>query len=194
MSYWNELNNTQEPSSYGIIPNGTIAKVKMTIKRGKYNDSKQGWLDDYASKSIVTGNIYLNAEYTILEGKYARRKVWGLIGLQNQTNPERDNIGKAFIKSILNSAYGLSAKDKSEDAVAKRKIENFKTLDGIEFAARIDVTKDLKGASRNEIRAAITPDHKEYAEVMGKIHSQITTQQSFTQISNNINSNRPNWA
>ena len=195
MTYWNDLNTYEEKqTNYGLIPNGTIAKVKMTIKRGQYNDPVQGWTDDYASKSIISGNIYLDAEYTVLEGKYAKRKIWGLIGLQSQNGPEWTNIGKSFIKGIINSAKGISTKDNSDAAVAARQIDNFKPLDGIDFIARIDVTKDPQGNSRNEIRAAITPDHKEYAAVMGGIHSQIILQQSSTQINNNINSSRPNWA
>lgn len=185
-NYWNELNNFEDTSSsFGLIPNGTIAKVKMTIKKGKYNDLAKGWTEDYASKSIVTGNIYLDVEYTVLEGRYAKRKVWGLIGLESQNGPGWNNIGKAFIKGIINSAKGISSRDTSESAMETRKIDNFKPLDGVEFIARIDITKDPKGESRNEIRAAITPDHKDYDAVMGKI----------TTINNhNINNNRPAWA
>ena len=40
-------------------------------------------------------------------------------------------------------------------------------LDGLEFAARIDIEKDGRGEDRNTIKAAIEPDHKDYALVMG---------------------------
>ncbi len=192
-NYWNELNKYEEPSSYGLIPNGTIAKVRMTIRRGNYNDPEQGWTDGYASKSIISGSIFLDVEYTVLEGKYAKRKVWGLIGLHSNNGPEWTNIGKAFIKGIINSAKGISSRDTSDAAVEARKIDNFKPLDGIEFVARIDVTKDQKGESRNEIRTAITPDHKDYSSVMGKVYNALNQKHS-TQTSNNINNNRPNWA
>jgi hypothetical protein len=37
----------------------------------------------------------------------------------------------------------------------------------LEFAARIDIEKDGRGEDRNTIKAAIEPDHKDYALVMG---------------------------
>ncbi len=194
MNYWNELNTYEEPvSSYGLIPNGTLAKVRMTIKPGGYNDEAQGWLDGYANKSIISDAVYLDTEYVILEGKYAKRKIWGIIGLHSQNGPEWTNMGKAFIKSIMNSAKGISPKDNSDAAVIARKIDSFKPLDGIEFVARIDVTKDQKGNSRNEIRAAITSDHNDYALVMGRVSTPAGYQSQSNQ-STNSNSNRPNWA
>ncbi|MFC0210735.1 hypothetical protein, partial [Chelativorans intermedius] len=40
-------------------------------------------------------------------------------------------------------------------------------LDGLEFVARIDIGTDAMGEEKNEIRAAVTPDHRDYAQVMG---------------------------
>ena len=140
-NYWTDLNNYQEPTSnYGLIPNGTIAKVKMTIKPGGYNDPTQGWIDGYASKSDK-GTIALDVEFVVLEGQYRKRKVWGKIGLHSNNGADWGNMGKAFIKGILNSAKGILPKDNSESAIAARKINSFKPLDGIEFVARIDITK-----------------------------------------------------
>jgi hypothetical protein len=185
MSYWNELNKYEVPvANYGLIPNGTIVKVRMTIKPGGYNDPEQGWADGYATKS-EKGTIALDVEFVVLEGQYTKRKVWGKIGLCGNNGPDWSNMGKAFIKSILNSAKGISPKDNSEAAMLARKIDSFKPLDGIEFIARIDVTKDQEGNDKNEIRAAITPDHKDYDEAMGKVS--IST-------NNHTNANRPNWA
>lgn len=191
--YWNELNKYEEPSSYGLIPNGTIAKVRMAIKRGNYDDPEQGWLGGYATKSPISGSVFLDVEYTVLEGKYAKRKVWGLIGLSSASGPEWANMGKAFIKAIINSSKGISPKDTSEAAVAARSIESFKPLDGIEFVARIDVTKDPRGESRNEIRMAITPDHKDYSSTVRNAFALSSSQQQSAQSNNNVNYNRPDW-
>ena len=58
-----------------------------------------------------TGAVYLDAEYTVLEGPYARRKVWSLIGLYSPKGPDWANMGRGLIRGILNSARGVSDKD-----------------------------------------------------------------------------------
>ena len=45
----------------------------------------------------------------------------------------------------------------------------FADLDGLEFVARIDLGTDTNGEAKNEIRAAVTPDHRDYAQVMGRV-------------------------
>ncbi|WP_246588160.1 hypothetical protein [Paracoccus bogoriensis] len=76
-------------------------------------------------------------------------------------------MGRSMIRGMLNSARGISDKDQSPQAQAARRINGFADLDGIEFVARIDVGSDAMGEEKNEIRAAVTPDHRDYAQVMG---------------------------
>jgi hypothetical protein len=73
---------------------------------------------------------------------------------------------------MLNSARGISDKDMSAEAQAARRISGFADLDGIEFIARIDIGTDASGDDKNEIRSAVTPDHRDYAQVMGAAPSQ----------------------
>ena len=186
MTYWNDFNN-EDQSGYDLIPSGTLVKVKLNIKPGGYNDETQGWVDGYATKSLKTGAIYLDAEFVILEGKYAKRKIWSLIGLHSSKGPEWESMGKHFIKSMINSAKGISPKDNTEAAVAARSITEFAAIEGLEFVARIDVTNDENGHLKNEIKKVITPEHKDYAVVMNGANSRYL-QQSFN------NSNRSNWA
>ena len=192
MAKWNDFNNLEEQSSdYGVIPNGTIAKVRMTIKPGGYNDESQNWTGGYATKNPETGSISLNAEFTVLEGQYAKRKVWGKIGLHSENGPEWPIMGRQLVRSMLNSARGISAKDTSEKAVAARQVKSFADLDGIEFIAKIGTYVNQYGEQKNELKAVITPDHKDYATVKNANASQ--TQHQHTQPTNN-NSNRSNWA
>jgi hypothetical protein len=76
-------------------------------------------------------------------------------------------MGRSLIRGILNSARGISDKDTSPQAQAARRIASFADLDGLEFVARIDIGTDTNGEDKNEIRTAVTPDHKEYAALMG---------------------------
>jgi len=164
MSLWNDFNDAQ--SNANVIPKGTLAKVRLTIRPGGFDDPAQGWTGGYAKRGN-TGAVYLDAEYTVLDGQYAKRKIWSMIGLYSPNGPNWANMGRSLIRGILNSSRGLSDKDKSPEAQARRRINGFADLDGLEFVARIDVGTDTNGDEKNEIRNAVTIDHKEYAQIMG---------------------------
>jgi hypothetical protein len=165
-SSWNDFNDAKQGSN--LIPKGTLAKVRLTIRPGGYDDPSQGWTGGYATRSS-SGSVYLSGEFTVLEGPYARRKVFTLIGLSSPKGPEWGNMGRAFIHGMLNSARGLSAKDNSPSAQAARRISGFAELDGLEFVARIDIGTGSDGEDKNEIRSAISPDHRDYAALMGGV-------------------------
>ena len=97
---WNDFNDAQNTS---IMPKGTIIKARLTIRPGGYDDPAQGWTGGYATRGD-SGAVYLNAEFTVLEGLYARRKIFTLIGLYSPKGPEWANMGRALIRGILNSA------------------------------------------------------------------------------------------
>ncbi|HBG98249.1 MAG TPA: hypothetical protein DDY29_05820 [Rhodobacteraceae bacterium] len=164
MSHWNDFNDAQ--SNTNVIPKGTLAKVRLTIRPGGFDDPGQGWTGGYA-RCGSTGAVYLDAEYTVLEGPYAKRKIWSLIGLYSPKGPDWANMGRGLIRGMLNSARGVSDKDNSPEAQARRRINGFGDLDGLEFVARIDIGRDTNGEERNEIKSAVMPDHRDYAQIMG---------------------------
>lgn len=166
---WSDFNSAEEQSEYDVIPKGTLVKVRMTIKPGGYDDPQQGWTGGYATRNDTKGSVYLNCEFVVLEGKYAKRKIWTLIGLYSPNGPEWANMGRSFVRGILNSARGIKGKDESPQAQQARRISGFADLDGIEFVAKLGIAEDQNGDDKNEIRVAITPDHKEYAAIMGQI-------------------------
>ena len=90
-----------------------------------------------------------------------------MIGLYSPNGPSWANMGRGLVRGILNSARGLSDKDDSPEAQNARRIAGFADLDGLEFVARIDVGKDANGEDKNEIRSAVTRDHRDYAALMG---------------------------
>lgn len=166
MGSWNDFNDAK--TNINLIPKGTLAKVRLTIRPGGFDDPAQGWTGGYATRGS-TGAVYLNGEFTVLEGQYARRKIFTLIGLYSPKGPDWGNMGRSLVRGILNSARGISDKDMSPEAQAARRIGGFADLDGIEFVARIDVGTDANGDDKNEIRSAVTPDHKDYAAIMGAV-------------------------
>ncbi len=192
MSYF-DFNNAEDQTGFDLIPKGTLVKVRMTIRPGGFDDPAQGWTGGYATQSQTTGSVYLNCEFVVLEGKYARRKMWSLIGLHSPKGPEWANMGRAFIKGILNSARGVHPGDNSPQAQQARRIQGFQDLDGIEFVARVDVEKDQNGEDRNVVKQAITPDHKDYAALMGQPSVAPAAPQQ-TQAAPATPPNRPSWA
>ena len=169
MSDWNDFNSADDQYGFDLIPKGTLVKVRMTIRPGGFDDASQGWTGGYATQSETTGSVYLNCEFVVLEGEYARRKLWSLIGLFSHKGSEWANMGRAFIKGILNSARGLHPKDISPQAQQARRIQGFADLDGIEFVGKVEMEKDQYEEDKNVMRTAITPEHGQYAKLMGQI-------------------------
>ena len=165
MASWNDYNDaTQNPN---LIPKGTIVRVRLTIRPGGFDDPSQGWTGGYATRGS-TGAVYLNGEFTVLEGAYAKRKIFTLIGLYSPKGPDWAGMGRSFLRGMLNSARGISDKDVSPQAQAARRIVGFADLEGLEFLAKTDHGTDAGGEAKNEIRMAVTPDHRDYAAAIGR--------------------------
>jgi hypothetical protein len=190
---WNDFNSADDQNGFDIIPKGTLVKVRLSIRPGGYDDASQGWTGGYATQSHTTGSVYLNCEFVVLDGPYAKRKMWSLIGLHSPKGPEWANMGRAFVKGILNSATGFHPSDNSSQAQQARRIQGFADLDGIEFVAKVDLDKDQYGEAKNVIKTAITPDHKDYAAVMGAVNRSAAPTQPSAPVSP-APSGRPSWA
>ena len=167
MNTWTDFNDAEQQQGFDLIPKGTTVKVRMTIKPGGHDDPAQGWTGGYATESFDTGSVYLACEFVVLEGAYARRKMWSNIGLHYSKGPTWGQMGRSMIRGILNSARNVHPQDNSPQAASARRIQGFHELDGIEFLARVDVEKDAKGEDRNVVKLVVEPDHKDYAALMG---------------------------
>jgi len=183
MNYIN-LNNAPA-QDLELIPHGTIAKVMMKIIPGGYDDMSKGWTDGYATQSGYSGSVYLKCEFNILEGKFKDRKVYSLIGLHSDKGPKWKEMGESFMRAIMESKHGLSSKDYSEEAEKVRNLRGFYKLDNILFVARVDITKDINGASKNEIKYAITADHTDYTRVMNLGKERVMTDNNSNQRASN---------
>jgi hypothetical protein len=94
-----------------------------------------------------------------------------MIGLYSEKNNNKwGEIGRSFIRSILNSARGFSDKEDSEYAKYARKINDFGDLEKLEFfIVRIDTEVDQSGNEKNVIKVALDPYHKDYVKFMDDI-------------------------
>ncbi len=166
MTYF-DFNSASEQTSFDLIPKGSLVRVRMTVKPGGHDDASQGWTGGYATRNVNKGSVYLNCEFVVMEGPFARRKMWALIGLHSPKGPDWGNMGRTFIKAILNSARNVHPADNSPAAQNARRISGFADLDGIEFLGKVDWEKDQNDEDKSVVKSAVTPDHKDYAAAMG---------------------------
>lgn len=158
-----------QDAAFDLIPANTLARVALTLRPG--GAGPEGWLTQSRSSSA----LYLNTEAVVLEGPYARRRIYTRIGFRGKDagGPGDDtyaNRGRALIRGILESAHRIKTGDTSETARAARMIRSLGALNGLEFAAKIGVEKDRndpEDSGRNVIKAAIGPDHGQYLALMG---------------------------
>lgn len=162
--------DTQD-AAFDLIPANTLVKVCLTVRPG--GAGPEGWL----TQSKTSPALYLNTEAVVMEGPFARRRIYTRIGFRGKAagGPGDDtygNRGRAMIRGILESARGVRAHDQSSAARAARMIRSLGELSGLEFVARIGIERDKdkpEDSGRNVIKAAIGADHAEYASLMGSV-------------------------
>lgn len=168
-----DFNSASEQTSFDLIPKGSVVRVRMTIKPGGFDDASQGWTGGYATRNDNTGSVYLNCEFVVLDGPFARRKMWSLIGLYSAKGAEWTHMGRTFIKAVLNSARGINPSDSSPAAQNARRIGGFADLEGIEFVGKVDWEKDQNGQDKCVIKSAVTPEHKDYGPLMSGVAASV---------------------
>lgn len=155
--------NSAEPAQSELIPDKTEAKVNMVIRPGGYGPD--GWF-----KMSNSGSGMLDVEFTVLNGRYAKRKFWGYFVLEGNGTDKGQiavNIARTTLRAIVESAKGIHSTDTSPAAVQGRKIVSVDELNGLEFAARIKIESGKDGyEDKNRLGFAITPDMKQYKDVM----------------------------
>jgi hypothetical protein len=151
------------PKPKYLIPDGTTAKVKLRILPGGYNDASQGWTEGFASLAR-SGSIYLNVEYSVVEGIHAGKKFSSIIGLKSPKGPWWRKKGRNLILAILNAKSGFPANDYSENALQARRLDSLKMLNNIQFLARIKAIKDKNDYMVNEIDKVIEPNSLDHPD------------------------------
>lgn len=159
--------DTQD-AAFDLMPANTLVKVCLTVRPG--GAGPEGWL----TQSKTSPALYLNTEAVVMEGPFARRRIYTRIGFRGKAagGPGGDsygNRGRALIRGILESARGIRSDDQSEAARAARMIRGLGDLSGLEFVARIGIERDKDRpdeSGRNIIKAAVGPEHGDYAGVL----------------------------
>jgi hypothetical protein len=172
MSY--DLNDAQpQMAPIGeLIPDGTFAKVRLTIRPGGINGATPA--DAGLLKASQSSDArMLDCEFTVVDGPHARRKFWQSFTVAGGKLDEKGQsigwkISKSTFRAIVDSALGLDPKDESPGAKAKRVLPGLRHLEGIIFAARIMVepASNPQYRDQNRIANVVLPDEPQHAAIM----------------------------
>ncbi|MEI8395383.1 MAG: hypothetical protein WCF85_11650 [Rhodospirillaceae bacterium] len=164
--------NDAEPQRGGVI-DPCFAKIVGVLRPGGVDGpapTDRGLLKASKSSADV---LMLDWEFTITEGRNARRKFWQTMVVAGGEVDEKGqskgwNITKSQLRAMVDSALGLNPKDESEAARQRRMLRGFADLSGITFVARIGVKKDKDGKypDQNALAHVVTPDEREWQMVM----------------------------
>jgi hypothetical protein len=145
-----------------LIPENTIAVCHLTIRPGGAGDG--GWL----KRSKDGSSLAIDAEFTIVEGPFAKRKFWKLYTVEgaSEGHAKAAEISASQIRAIVESARGIRPDDESEGAKQSRRLNNWGDLDGIRFIGKVGIEKGKEGyKDKNTLWAAVTPDRKDWMKV-----------------------------
>jgi len=116
-----DYSQTADPRDFSEpIPHGTICTVQMRIRPG--NAGPNGLY-----KRTAKGDAeMLNCEFVVLDGSYAKRKVYDTFLLAGTTPGQQEMVltNRGRLKKIPESARGIKKGDTSEQALAAYQAED----------------------------------------------------------------------
>ena len=169
-----DMNDAEPQKSGELIPDGTFAKVTMTIRPGGTDGQSEidrGLLK--ASNAPGSDVLMVDAEFTVAEGPHVRRKFWQMFTVSGGKVDEHGvsigwKISKGSFRAMIDSALGLDPQDMSEAAKAKRILRGLADLNGITFVAKIKVepSDDPRYGDSNKLDRVVLPSEPEWRKVM----------------------------
>ncbi|HEY7297227.1 MAG TPA: hypothetical protein VH684_04755 [Xanthobacteraceae bacterium] len=157
-----DFNDAETQRNFDVIPDGTIATVRMTVRPGSVGDD--GWL----RRSKDGNSEALDCEFVVRDGPFAKRKFWSLLTVAGSTpgHAEAAKISAGKLRAILESARGIKPDDKSDAAKEARRIKSYGDFNGLTFVARIGVEPPQNGyKEKNRLDHVVTPDEKAWKPV-----------------------------
>jgi hypothetical protein len=154
-----DYNTAGEQKSFDVIPKDTIAVIQMNVRPG---NAGEGGIEKRSKNGDAQG---LDTVFTVVEGKYAKRKFFSFMITAGTTDGHEQarDITVRRLRAILESARGVKPTDVSESAKKARVTESFEDFDGLRFMAKIGVEPaqgDYK--AKNILSEVVTPDRAEW--------------------------------
>lgn len=159
-----DFNNAPEQREGGLIADGTVAVVHMTVRPGSAGEG--GWL----KRSKDGSSQAMDCEFTVVDGPFSKRKFWSLFTVEGTTegHAKAAEISASRLRGILESAKGIRPDDESDAAKAGRRVTSWGDFDGLRFVAKIGIEKakpDSGYKDKNTLDVAVTPDRKAWVKV-----------------------------
>lgn len=133
-----------------LIPDNTVARAILTIRPGGAGDGGM-------MKTGPSGLMF-DAEFTITEGPYAKRKIWKYMSMSEKAAP----ITMRQLRAVIEGHHGILPTDMSEAAQAKRKC-SAEQLSGMECCILIGVeAATAQYEAKNTLKAVIAPGEAKY--------------------------------
>jgi hypothetical protein len=155
------LNDADPQRGFDLIPAGTICTLQMTIRMG--GAGEDGFLTRFAEGACEG----LDCEFVVVDGEYAKRKIWQNLILAGTTDGhgKAGEISRTTLRSICESAFGITPDDTSEAAQARRNLD-LADFQNLRFVARVGIEKSKNPAYGDSNKVyAITPDQKQWQTV-----------------------------
>ena len=155
--------NNDAPQQFDNIPAGTLCKVRLSFQMPKPFDCGA---DPYFFKSQTSDAQYLSLDMVVMAGPYAKKHIFQNMMITGVSD-KSINITRSTFRAMLESARGILPTDMSENAQRARQVSGFADFEGMEFAIKVGIEKGSAGyEDKNKIAVVITPDKKEYADIM----------------------------
>lgn len=169
-----DMNDVEPQQSGDLIPDGVFARVTMSIRKGGADGMGEADRGLLKTSSQPGSDVrMLDAEFTVAEGPFARRKFWQNFTVEGGKLDEQGQsigwkISKGVFRAMIDSALGLDPQDMSEAAKAKRVLRGLADLDGITFVAKIQVEPNRNPAYKdaNKLDHVVLPTAPEWRKVM----------------------------
>lgn len=172
-----DLNQADKYREFGAtIPDGEFVWLRPVIKNG--NNSLPGFSPEdngiFTASKPPSDFVYAAIEFTVTRGPHSGSKVfenWGFSGgkADDKGQFQTLNITKRNLRGLVESAYGINPDDNSAQAGMARNIRSIKSIEQLEFIARIGVEEGGRNDSggqypdRNTISKIVLVTDPEYA-------------------------------
>jgi hypothetical protein len=173
-----DMNDVPPQIATDIIPDGTFAKITMIFKPGNIDGASPADAKLLKHSNSPGSDVQqIDAEFTVAEGLYARRKFWQFFTVIGGKADEQGvsigwKITKSTFRSMIDSALGLDPQDMSEAAKSKRLLEGLSQMSGITFIGKIKVepSDNPRYPDRNRLDRVVLPNEPEWQKAMNGEH------------------------